>query len=50
MNQKQKPSIILWAKSLINFSIFCEKMENVKSEVELLKIKINKLNLFIFCK
>lgn len=47
MNQKHKPSILLWGKSLINFSIFSEKMENMKSEVELLKIQINKLNLFI---
>lgn len=50
MNQKQTPSLILWAKSLINFSIFSEKMENKKSEVEFLKTNINKLNLFIFHK
>lgn len=50
MKQKQKSSIILWGKSLIKFSIFCEKMENVKSEVKLLKIQINKLNLFVLGK
>ncbi len=47
MKQKHKSSLLFWGNSLINFSIFSEKVENMKSDVELFKIQINKLNLFI---
>ena len=48
MNQKHKSSLLFWGKSLINLSIFSEKIEIRKSAEELLKIKINKSKLFIF--
>ena len=48
MNQKHKSSLLFWGKSLINLSIFSEKIEICKSAEELLKIKINKSKLFIF--
>lgn len=48
MKQKQKPSLLFWGNTLINFSIFSEKIEICKSAEKLLKIKINKSNLFIF--
>ena len=48
MNQKHKSSLLFWGKSLINLSIFSEKIEICKFAEELLKIKINKSKLFIF--
>ena len=48
MRKKHKSSLLFWDNSLINFSIFSEKIEICKSVEELLKIKINKSKLFIF--
>ena len=48
MNQKHKPSLLFWGNSLINLSIFSEKIEICKTVEDLLKIKINKSKLFIF--
>ena len=50
MKQKQKSSILFWGMSLINFSIFSQKIEIMCLEVELFKMEINKQNLFIFNK
>ena len=50
MRIKHKSSLLYWGISLINFSIFCEKVENMNSAEELLKIKINRFNLFILNK
>ncbi len=47
---KTQVLIIILGISLINFSIFCEKVENMKPAEELLKIEINRFNLFILNK
>ena len=48
MRIKHKPSLLFWGNSLINLSIFSEKIEICKTVEDLLKIKINKSKLFIF--
>lgn len=43
MKQNNKPSILYWGKELINLSIFCEKIEFLKSDVKCLKNEINSI-------
>lgn len=42
MNSNNKPSILYWGKNLINFSIFCKKVESMQKTVKPLKKEINK--------
>ena len=42
MKPNNKPSILYWGKNLINFSIFCKKVESMKKTVKHLKKEINK--------
>lgn len=43
MQKNNKPSVLYWGKKLINLSIFCEKIEFLKTAVKCLKNEINSI-------